>query len=90
MQIAKATLMRKMTTLRCVRFDKTESPKWINDGKGWQYSDILLALHEFELKGGCDEVSNHSEYTVFRVQPPTLKRVTIQSLMSGVELWVDK
>jgi hypothetical protein len=86
--MVKATLEAMTKTLRCVRFDKTESPQTINDGCGWKRADMILAFDELGVD--ATEVVDHSDYTIYRIRPPSRGRIKVVSLIEGIAAWCDR
>ena len=87
MKIATATIQTIGTKLRCVKFDKTESPTWMNDGRGWTPDGMVEALEAFDVK--YTQVVDHDDYAVWRLRPPGTGRIRVTTLLSGIELWGD-
>ena len=83
-----AKTIKTMTqVLRCVRFDKTESPTWENDGLGWTEDGMIEALEKMEVE--YTQAVDHDAFRVYRFQPPSAGKVGIKDLLVGGEGWFN-
>lgn len=76
-----------MTNATCVRFDRSESPEHVNEGKGWDMASSYAAMEEM---GVCAVKTVRRDGAILhRLKMDRTSNLRTRSLMKGIEVWYD-